>query len=173
MDGIFNVLADSVRRDILVTLRNAAPADVSVGELVAAVGTTQPTASKHLKVLREAGLVTVREEGQHRFYRLNSDPLAAVEGWVGALNTAPIATVDAATEPTSASGHAPNSPENPARILPDADYEGLGRQLGRFVADLVHEARGVAEAAQKIVTDTTQVVTEKTGEIAERITRIR
>lgn len=172
MDGIFNVLADSVRRDILVTLRNAAPADMSVGELVAAVGTTQPTASKHLKVLREAGLVTVREEGQHRFYRLNSDPLAAVEGWVGALNTAPVTTVDVDVEAESTQA-ATGARLAPTRILPDADYEGLGRQLGRFVADLVHEARGVADAAQKIVTDTAQVVTEKTGEIAERITRIR
>jgi DNA-binding transcriptional ArsR family regulator len=49
-----------------------------VGEL----SVTQPTVSKHLKVLRDVGLVTVREEGQHRFYRLNAEPLEEVDDWL-------------------------------------------------------------------------------------------
>lgn len=44
---------------------------------------TQPTVSKHLKVLREAGLVLVREEGQHRYYRLDEAPLRSVSAWAG------------------------------------------------------------------------------------------
>lgn len=167
MEDIFDVLAEQIRRDILVTLRNAAPADMSVSDIVTAVGTTQPTASKHLKVLREAGLVAVREEGQHRYYRLSPEPLATVECWISGMNTAPIA--DGTDEPL-----APRSaPPQLAGMLPDADYSGMGRQLGRYLADLSHEARGIARLARAIVLDTTTVVTEKTGEIAERITQRR
>jgi ArsR family transcriptional regulator len=55
---------------------------MSVGELVDALGITQPTVSKHLKVLREAGVVRVREDGQHRFYRLDKTPLVSLGGWL-------------------------------------------------------------------------------------------
>lgn len=169
MEDIFDVLAEQIRRDILVTLRNAAPDDMSVSDIVTAVGTTQPTASKHLKVLREAGLVAVREEGQHRYYRLNPEPLATVEGWISGMNTAPAPNVTNVDEHTVAS----TAPAVHVNALPDADYSGLGRQLGRYLADITHEARGIAQLARTIVLDTTTVVTEKTGEIAERITQRR
>ena len=85
MTDVFDVLADPTRRGILTLLRSsgATPVERSVGELVEALGITQPTVSKHLKALRDAGLVTVREEGQHRFYRFDDEALAEVRAFVG------------------------------------------------------------------------------------------
>lgn len=88
MADIFDVIADPTRREILRVLLDrhsddAHPAgEISVSEIVATLELSQPTISKHLKVLREAGLVTVREEGQHRYYRLDATPLEAIEDWV-------------------------------------------------------------------------------------------
>ncbi len=88
MADIFDVIADPTRRDILrVLLERHSEAvegigEISVSEIVATLELSQPTVSKHLKVLREAGLVSVREEGQHRYYRLDATPLETVEDWV-------------------------------------------------------------------------------------------
>jgi biotin operon repressor len=74
MADIFDVIADGTRRDILQLLRERAAAGehgTSVSHIVTELGVSQPTVSKHLKVLREAELVTVREEGQHRYYSLS------------------------------------------------------------------------------------------------------
>ena len=56
--------------------------ELSVSDIVGHLGLSQPTVSKHLKVLREAGLVAVREDGQHRFYRLEYSPLEEIEDWL-------------------------------------------------------------------------------------------
>jgi DNA-binding transcriptional ArsR family regulator len=53
-----------------------------VGELVERLSVTQPGVSKHLKVLREAGLVEVRRDAQRRWYRLRPDPLAEIDAWL-------------------------------------------------------------------------------------------
>jgi ArsR family transcriptional regulator, arsenate/arsenite/antimonite-responsive transcriptional repressor len=86
MTDLFDVLADDTRRAIVARLNQPSPdgdvAELSVGELVDAVGATQPTVSKHLKVLRDADVVRVREEGQHRYYRLNPTGLSPVATWV-------------------------------------------------------------------------------------------
>lgn len=85
MADIFDVIADGTRREILQLLldRSAtAAAGTSVSQIVQSLEVSQPTVSKHLKVLREAGLVTVREEGQHRFYSLSPEPLATVDDWL-------------------------------------------------------------------------------------------
>lgn len=84
MPDIFGVIADGTRRDILRVLleRHQQGAEASVSEIVAQLEISQPTVSKHLKVLREAELVTVREEGQHRFYSLDPEPLEIVEDFV-------------------------------------------------------------------------------------------
>ncbi|QAY72286.1 ArsR family transcriptional regulator [Agromyces protaetiae] len=88
MADIFDVVADTTRRDILGVLLEREASDpqsdgeISVSEIVTALGVSQPTVSKHLKVLRESGLVTVREEGQHRYYRLDRTPLEIVEDWL-------------------------------------------------------------------------------------------
>ncbi|MDG4799316.1 metalloregulator ArsR/SmtB family transcription factor [Micromonospora sp. WMMD980] len=76
----FTVLAEPARRDILDRLRRA---ESSVGELVDALGMSQPAVSKHLRVLREAGLVTCRTAAQRRIYRVDTRPLRALDDWLG------------------------------------------------------------------------------------------
>ncbi len=85
MADIFDVIADGTRRDILQLLRERASAGergTSVSHIVTELGVSQPTVSKRLKVLREAELVTVREEGQHRFYSLSPAPLDIIDDWL-------------------------------------------------------------------------------------------
>jgi DNA-binding transcriptional ArsR family regulator len=75
----FNAVAEPRRRQLLDAL---AEGERSVGELVDALEIAQPQVSKHLKVLREVGLVDVREEGRRRLYRLNGEPLKPIHDWV-------------------------------------------------------------------------------------------
>lgn len=85
MTDIFDVIADGTRRDILQLLLRRGDEDgsgTSVGQIVSDLGISQPTVSKHLKVLREAELVNVREDGQRRFYSLAVDPLSVVDDWL-------------------------------------------------------------------------------------------
>ena len=86
MPDIFDIVADATRRDILRVLREASEesdsGEISVSQIVGGLELSQPTVSKHLKVLREAGLVTVREEGQHRYYRIDVTPLEEIEDWL-------------------------------------------------------------------------------------------
>lgn len=84
MADIFDVVADATRREMLQILLESVASgtgEMSVSELVARTGLSQPTVSKQLKVLRDAGLVTVREEGQHRLYHLDPTPLEELEDW--------------------------------------------------------------------------------------------
>lgn len=85
MTDIFDVIADGTRRDILqLLLRRTTDGDAgtSVTQIVAELGISQPTVSKHLKVLRDAELVAVREDGQRRFYSLAVEPLEVVDDWL-------------------------------------------------------------------------------------------
>jgi len=85
MADIFDVIADGTRREILqLLLTRSADGDrgTSVSHIVHELGVSQPTVSKHLKVLREASLVSVREEGQHRYYSLSPAPLDEVDDWL-------------------------------------------------------------------------------------------
>jgi DNA-binding transcriptional ArsR family regulator len=75
----FEVLAEPARRQILDLLREEPRL---VGDLVSRLGLSQPGTSKHLRVLREAGLVTVRPEAQRRWYELRPEPLAEVDRWL-------------------------------------------------------------------------------------------
>lgn len=79
MDELLTVLADPSRRQILELL---AERERSAGELVAAFSVSQPAVSRQLRVLREAGLVKVRGEGQRRIYRLEPAPLAELDAWL-------------------------------------------------------------------------------------------
>ncbi|HEX8869577.1 MAG TPA: metalloregulator ArsR/SmtB family transcription factor, partial [Lentzea sp.] len=79
MASTFAVLADQSRREILDLLRER---ERPVGDLVDRLTLTQPTVSKHLKVLREAGLVEVRTDAQRRWYRLAPGPLAEIDAWL-------------------------------------------------------------------------------------------
>ena len=75
----FAVLAEPTRRDILDLLRNG---ERAVGELVDQLRLSQPAVSKHLRVLRDAGLVEVRPDAQRRMYRLRLEPLAEIDEWL-------------------------------------------------------------------------------------------
>jgi DNA-binding transcriptional ArsR family regulator len=75
----FEVLAEPNRRRILDLLLDE---EQPVGALVEALGVSQPAVSKHLKVLRDAGLVTVRADAQRRLYRVRAEPLRAVDDWL-------------------------------------------------------------------------------------------
>lgn len=85
MTDIFDVIADGTRRDILRLLLSQSSQNdggTSVTEIVGELGISQPTVSKHLKVLRDAQLVTVREDGQRRFYSLAVEPLEQIDDWL-------------------------------------------------------------------------------------------
>ena len=75
----FNAVAEPRRRQILDAL---ADGERRVNDLVELLGLAQPQVSKHLKVLREVGLVDVREEGRERFYRLNGRSLKPIHDWI-------------------------------------------------------------------------------------------
>ncbi|MDT7627718.1 MAG: hypothetical protein QOF99_8619 [Pseudonocardiales bacterium] len=79
MSTTFEVLAEPTRRRILDLLRGRPRL---VGELTEELGLTQPGTSKHLRVLREAGLVQVRPEAQRRWYELRPEPLAEIDEWL-------------------------------------------------------------------------------------------
>lgn len=79
MATTFEVLAEPARRDILDLLRER---ERSVGELVERLEMSQPGVSKHLRVLRQAGLVTVRAEAQRRWYGLDPAPLVELDAWL-------------------------------------------------------------------------------------------
>lgn len=78
-DALWSALVDPHRRAVLDLLRQRACA---VGELVNELGFTQPMASKHLRVLREAGLVRVRKQAQQRIYTINPDRMAELDAWL-------------------------------------------------------------------------------------------
>jgi DNA-binding transcriptional ArsR family regulator len=75
----FEAIAEPSRRQILDLLRAG---ERPAGDLVALTGLSQPGVSKHLKMLREAGLVSVRPDGQRRLYRLEAGELAALDDWL-------------------------------------------------------------------------------------------
>ncbi|QDT89638.1 ArsR/SmtB family transcription factor [Gimesia algae] len=75
----FNAIAEKRRRDIIHQL---AGKECSVNDLVESLGVAQPQISKHLRVLREVKLVSVRREGKHRWYSLNAKQLKPVYDWV-------------------------------------------------------------------------------------------
>jgi DNA-binding transcriptional ArsR family regulator len=79
MNDAFALLADPGRRQILDLLRGG---ERSVGELCEVMPISQPGVSKHLRLMREAGLVSVRADAQRRFYRLEAGPLQALDRWL-------------------------------------------------------------------------------------------
>jgi len=79
MQSLLDMIADPTRRRILDMLRGG---DRAAGEIVAAMAIGQPGVSKHLRLLREAGLVEARGDGQRRIYRLTPAPLAALDDWL-------------------------------------------------------------------------------------------
>ena len=79
MESSFTVVAEPNRRAILNLL---ASSERSVGELEQGLRLSQPTVSKHLRVLRDAGFVEARTEAQRRIYRLRPEPLMELDAWL-------------------------------------------------------------------------------------------
>src|SRR5215510_6395259 len=79
MESVFGIIAEPSRRAILSLL---VASEQSVGEIERQLGMPQPTVSKHLRVLREAGFVESTVDAQRRVYRLRAEPLQEVEAWL-------------------------------------------------------------------------------------------
>ena len=77
--ALFEILSEPNRRRVLDLLRDH---ELTVGELVDALDMSQPAVSKHLRVLREAGLVEARIDAQRRIYSLRAEPLVEVDAWL-------------------------------------------------------------------------------------------
>jgi DNA-binding transcriptional ArsR family regulator len=121
MADIFDVIADGTRRDILRLLldRSAAgESGTSVSHIVGELGVSQPTVSKHLKVLRDAALVSVREEGQHRYYSLTPAPLDEIDDWLIPFLPDDVSALGAAT----LSGSAAHAAEAVGRAAASATH---------------------------------------------------
>jgi|AntRauMFilla1563_2_1112583.scaffolds.fasta_scaffold22647_3 ArsR family transcriptional regulator len=142
MADIFDVIADATRREMLQHLLDAslrgdgAAGELSVGELVERMDATQPTVSKHLKVLRDHGLVTVREEGQHRYYAVEAEPLEEIEDWL-------ISFLSAGFDPADQGAGSPVF-----AAWAGADVSNAGSTFGRVAAGASHQARSIIEGAQ-------------------------
>ena len=132
MSDIFDVIADAGRREILGLLLErslAGKAEMSVSDLVIKTGLSQPTVSKQLKVLRESGLVGVREDGQHRLYHLDATPLEQLEAWV-----VPFLGTEILNE----------SEQERERILGE-DVVEIATSVGRTAATAVHKVTGLVD----------------------------
>ena len=92
MTSTFDVLAEPTRRRILDLLRED---ERPVGELVRRLAISQPGVSKHLRVLRDAGLVEVRHDAQRRYYRVRPEPLAESDEWLAPYRRLWAGTLDA------------------------------------------------------------------------------
>lgn len=88
---MFEVLAERRRRQILDLVRSG---ERSVTELAAQLAMNQPAVSKHLRVLRQAGLVRVRVDEQRRLYRLAPEPLRTLDAWLAPYREAWAASLD-------------------------------------------------------------------------------
>lgn len=135
-DDVFAVIAESTRRDILVSLRSG---DKAVGELVEELAASQPTISKHLKVLREAQLVSMRAQGQKRYYALNRKPLEGIASWLETLDVGSAAPAPAAAEqPGPAAAHVTaKETGEPSRNARKAAAHGEAATAGAVAAEAV------------------------------------
>ncbi|NVM99770.1 helix-turn-helix transcriptional regulator [Arthrobacter sp. SDTb3-6] len=116
VEAVFAVIAEVTRRDILEAL---ATGHKAVGQLVEELGVSQPTVSKHLRVLREAGVVTMRAQGQKRFYSINTEPLTLVSEWLDGLG-AGVAATPRPVAPARVAAPAPAAPAAPTPAAPAA-----------------------------------------------------
>jgi DNA-binding transcriptional ArsR family regulator len=110
MTTTFEVVAEPTRRRILDLLRERSR---PVGELVELSGLSQPLVSKHLRVLRDAGLVRVRQDAQRRWYELRPEPLAEVDAWLEPYRRLWAESLDALERHLDAMPDAPDHKEEP------------------------------------------------------------
>ncbi len=146
MPDIFDVIADPTRRELMQVLleryvsTTSASGEISVGDLVEHLGLSQPTVSKHLKVLRDHDLVTVREDGQHRYYRLDAAPLEDIEDWL-----VPFLSADFDDESLDEAA-------DELAVFTAWSGADMGETIGRRIAERSHQARSVIhDASEKVV----------------------
>lgn len=154
MPDIFDVIADSTRRDLLQALldrylqADSERGELRVGELVDLLGLSQPTVSKHLRVLRDAQLVAVREVGQHRYYSLDALPLRRVEGWLDPFLASEAVADDDGGSAVFAAWAGADVPGPLRRAAESLQHSGeTGASLGRAAAGVSHSARTAIEEA--------------------------
>ncbi|MEN9606853.1 MAG: hypothetical protein RL605_681 [Actinomycetota bacterium] len=170
MSDIFSAIADPTRRQILDAL--AERDHLSVGELVALTGLGQPAVSKHLKTLRDAGLVSVKTVGQNRLYALDALALKPVAAWV-LKHAAAKAEAEAAERADDVAEKIGSWLANGAEWLGDKvaeqvkarDVNDLGRELGRKLADARAGADKSVEA--KTGRDIDEIIAEVKKRLAE------
>jgi DNA-binding transcriptional ArsR family regulator len=95
VQSTFEVVAEPTRRRILDLLLES---ERPVGDLVTALAMSQPAVSRHLRVLRDAGLVAARTDAQRRIYRLDPEPLAAMDAWLRPYRRMWVASLDRLAE---------------------------------------------------------------------------
>jgi DNA-binding transcriptional ArsR family regulator/uncharacterized protein YndB with AHSA1/START domain len=139
---VLAVLAEPSRRRIVDELRRS---ECSVGDLVATLGLSQPAVSKHLRVLREAGIVTSRTAAQQRIYRLEPGPFSELDAWLGpyrrALDRPPRRARPPPRPPAPPRGATMTLDSGPladARVVPD---DGVWTLI--FIRDLPHPPEAV------------------------------
>jgi DNA-binding transcriptional ArsR family regulator len=125
MLSTFEVIAEPTRRKILDLLRHE---ERSVNDLVSALGLAQPAVSKHLKVLRDAGLVISEVDAQRRLYRLRPEPLRELDVWVAPYRRHWNQHLDAlerhlATMPTMPTTTTDSSKESPPPPKPSRSHK--------------------------------------------------
>ena len=171
MADIFEAIADPTRRQLLETLLSShligGTGELTVTELVEKTGFGQPTVSKHLKTLREVGLVSAREDGQKRFYSVTPEPLEEIEDWmINFLSLgfdAEAEEGDELAQNLSAAGEklghwiteraswlAGELKTRTDELDIDFDAKDLGRRLGRKLADAKTEAQTSVKDFEKI-----------------------
>ncbi|WP_405219584.1 ArsR/SmtB family transcription factor [Agrococcus sp. Ld7] len=199
MADIFSVIADSTRRDILSVLldRRGSTGEASVSQIVDTLGVPQPTVSKHLRTLRDAGLVTVREDGQHRFYAIELAPFDALDDWLmpfifadsdqeeanlGAAAFAAWAGVNVQAPLRAAADQARQAAEQ-ARVATEAALARMsdrvehpapvGNSLGRRAAEGVHDLQDRVQEARDRITEVQDRLHEMQSRAAQRIDGVR
>jgi DNA-binding transcriptional ArsR family regulator len=182
MADIFEAIADPTRRQLMETLLASNLAggtgELTVTELVEKTGFGQPTVSKHLKTLREVGLVSAREEGQKRFYSVTPEPLEEIEDWmINFLSLGFDAEAEEGDELaqnlsvageklghwiTEQAGWLAGELKTRADELDiDFDPKELGKRLGRKLADVKTEAESSVKDFEKIAKQKVEEVVDE------------
>lgn len=173
MGDIFDVISDATRRDILALLLErtvTATPELSVSDLVAHTKLSQPTVSKQLKVLREAGLVAVREDGQHRYYRLDTAPLASLSAWLQGFAPQSADSHSSGSRSARPSSGAPRSPGTGASAAPPVEGQSvLPEDIRAVAAEAGAAAASVLFRIQEAWTDLSGQAKEAAARAAEEL----
>lgn len=112
MESVFEIIAEPNRRAILSLLISS---EQSVGDIERQLRIPQPTVSKHLRVLRDAGLVEARVDAQRRLYRIRSEPLRLLDDWLAPYRVMWASRLDALERHLDEMDSGPASPLRPGR----------------------------------------------------------